>query len=791
MTNQKAKVYKESKDLENKIGASVKILKEWGKGAGLKGTDVFNPLLQMKDGKWTGNLISKYDSEFYKKRQAALNDKSEASIKWLRENISIDKEKFDKMRKESIATWEKLYKRDKNKEAIIKKKLADFDARFNISTNPTTAFGPRNFLLTPNERWLSKEYQNVMNTPALKQFYELFTGIIKQNEEYLDMKLGYSFVPNIHNDLIDSIAQNGFFSISGMKESFDQAISARSDAGYGMVDEVTGELKKSIPIYYTSEISPETKSKDLGRSLFLFANMGLNHRYMAEIEASTHILKDVLERSSKTILTDAQGNPVQNPLTKKVQKIMNSNDTLDMFNKFMDYYLYGITTSGEDKPFVIKGKEISSKKALSQSLKWYSAKSLSLNLVSGFANLFGGNMNGLIEGSKGRFYSKRQYVQALAMLGKRSFQGKDAIPYMSIEFWDIESNKSDYQRASKLSASGISKNMTFDKFYILQQKGEWIVENAVLLSMLQSHTIKDGKIVKKSESEKSLLEMTQVKDDKVQIEGLTDEEYSKFRRKIKYLYSTMKGNMNAEDIALSKLTIWGQVMMQFKNWIPRMADERFGNLRYTEDLGVWEQGRYKTMWNHIAGTSFKNFSNLLTGLFANGLLGIGAGFSTNSIKEAAERHYDSLSEKLKKEITREEYAEMYLANLKANAMEMQLILATVLLFAALKGDDDDEKTAFDRWFIKQSKRNLDELSFFVSPESASSIIGYGKPAIPLLGLLVDIGNTLADFGGQTVGFVTGDEEQMEKNRPIGRVLNLFPASNHLEKWWREYEKDEE
>ena len=35
----------------------------------------------------------------------------------------------------------------------------------------------------------------------------------------------------------------------------------------------------------------------------------------------------------------------------------------------------------------------------------------------------------------------------------------------------------------------------------MQQKGEWVVENAVLLSMLQSHTIREGKIVKAKEGE--------------------------------------------------------------------------------------------------------------------------------------------------------------------------------------------------------------------------------------------------------------------------------------------------
>lgn len=787
VTKQKDKVYKDSRELYGKIDKAVKELKDYSKGLGISGTDIFKPFLKFKDGKWTGNLISKFKEEVYEKREAALKNKDKESLEFLRENFNFDKEKFTKLRNENIKTWEKMFKNSKYKESILKKKLADFDAKYNVITNPFTAYGKQNFFVSVNEKWLSEEYKKIMNTPALKNFYELFTSTISENKEYLDVKLLPSFVPNIRKDLIDGISQNGWQAIAGMKESFVDAVSAKSDADYGMVDEATGEFKKTVPIYYTQTISPEMKSMDLGRSLYLFGNMAINHRYMSEIEASSQILQDVLERRSKTIVTDALGKPVKG-ITGKIKEKLNSVDTLSQFNAFMDYYLYGINTTGTDKSIEINGKNISSKKLFSQTLKWFSAKSLSLNVLSGAANFFGGNANALMEGSKGRFYNKSQYYNGVRLLATK----KD-IAFQAIEFFDIGSTHTDFQKANKLSASGITKNMTFDKFYALQQGGEWTVENLTLLAMLQSHTInKDGKIVKKKGDETSLIDQMKVVNDKLEVPGLTDEEYAKFRRKVKYLYTTMKGNMSSEDINLVKLTVLGQVMMQFKNWIARMADERFGNLRYTQDLEVWEQGKYRSWFHHAAQVVTGNFSNLLTSVAGNGILGIGSDMFNNSLTEAGEKHYDTLSPEEKSKISREDYAEMYAANVRGTAAEIQLMIVCAVIYAALKGDGDDDKDPARRYLIKMANRNLQEISFFLNPKSAATITGSGgKTSIPILGLLVDIEEFFSDFIGQGVGIITQDEERMEKNKPGRKFLNLFPATNSLERLWNELEDKSE
>lgn len=792
--SQKDKVYKESRALQSRIQFAKQDLEEWGRANGLSGTDIYNPFLQMKDGKWTGNLVNKYSPDFYNRRSAALKSKTKEDLDWLTENTNFNQAKYDEMLAQNMQVWIKIYgdpKTDAKADALIAKKLDKFEKDFNVKKHPFTAFGnKKNFLVTPKEQWQSAEFRKIMSTPALKNFYELFTSTIREHSNYLDLGLKESFVPNVKTDYIDKLAQNGFGSASGMKDAIASFITVNSEAGYGMVDEVTGEIKKSVPIFYTSAIAPKEKSKDLGSSLYLFANMASNHKYMSEIEASANMFKDLLENRSKTIMTDALGRPIERKLTGKVQEYLNSSNTIEMFNNYMDHYLYGISASGKSdvtvkaegaiaKALDIEGKNVSLKKMFSGTLKFFGAKALTLNMLSAVANGFGGSANAFMEGAKGRFYTKRHYANGLKMLATKNDKA-----YQLIEFFDIESDHTDFQKALKLSASKISKSLTFDKLYIAQKVGDWPVENGVLLAMLQTHTLKNGKIVKMKEGETSLMEMAKIENDAIKIEGLTDEEFGKFRRKVKYLYTTMKGNNANEDISAIKLSLIGQALMQFKNWIPRMADERFGELRYTQDLDTWEEGKYRTMLKHMSGVVSGNFKGLVTGLASYGFLGFGKGIASASIKEAAMRKYQDLPADQKDKMTAEQYAEMYQANLRAAAMEMQLIIATIVMFGLLKGDDDDDKTPLRRYMVKVANRNFQELSFFTNPKSFMEITGGAtKSFVPVVGLAGDLYNFTGSFLSEGVYAITGDEAAQEKNKPMKYFYRLFPVTNSVEHFY--------
>jgi len=118
----------------------------------------------------------------------------------------------------------------------------------------------------------------------------------------------------------------------------------------------------------------------------------------------------------------------------------------------------------------------------------------------------------------------------------------------------------------------------------------------------------------------------------------------------------MKGNTNSDDINNIKRTVLGQALMQFRNWIPRMADERFGNLRYTGDLQTWEEGKYRSFW---AQTVNKNIiPNIFNTLVNGGVLGLGAGYNSKFIElKAKELYFKEKGKNPDMQMTEAEYIE--------------------------------------------------------------------------------------------------------------------------------------
>lgn len=764
---QKGIIYKESLDINNKINKVLEDLQKSMSLKGIHGTDIFNGILKFKDGVWTGDLLDKYSEDFRAKKAEAITTEN---TKWLRDNHTFDRTKYSERFKENVELWSKIYRHDEDSKKKILKKISDFEKKYNIDKFDSALFNKSNYFLTPIKNHQSEDWKTLQDNKELKAFYDLFNETINQMAKYLDMDLKYGFVPNIQKDLMNQIMQNGITNISGMKDVLKEYYSVKSHSSVGMINSLTGEIEHKIPVFFTGNITPGTKTKELGKSLSLFANMAINFKYMSEIESSSQILKDVLENNSKTLITGVKGDP------NSVIEVANSKTTLNDFNDFFNYYLYGIKGTKLKGSFKFMGNEVSTDRAFNDVLRFFSAKALCLNLTSITANAFGGYSNALFEGAKGRFYNNKEFLNATRLLGM-----KDRMAWNHVHFWDIESTHTSWQKANKLSVEKSTKNLTFEQFYIGQRAGDFLPENGCLVAMLQSHTIDQGKIRKRKGDEKSLLEQGEIKDGKLVIPGLTDEEFTKFRNKVKYLYSEFKGNMSPDDISRVKLTTLGQLGMMFRNWIPRMAYERLGNLREVGDLGVWEEGKYKTFAKQIMQLSV---SNLISAVGAYGVLGIGSGIFDGNLEKNGEIAYlKALEKDPSLKITKEEYIEMYKGNIRSAALELQMIIAVFLMYAMVKpapDDDDEKKDAYRKLMVKIANRNIQELSFWANPSSAQSLL---KMPIPIAGLGIDIENWLHQLMGESYGHLIGDEKAIKKYHPMRETTKLFPISTQIERVW--------
>ena len=784
-------VYNKTEELRLKIESKLEGIENYAKRHGTSQKEAFKKLLgRNAKGELTGNLINEVSSEFYDLKDKAIQDKD---VKWIIQNSIFNETKYEERLASNKQIWKDLYidVEAPNKE-LYNKKIKDFqskyDARLYKRENNNSLFNRNNYFLEPNiDIWKSKELKELEKSEnkELYEFYKLFTDTIKEFKEFLPEHISNNFIPNLTNDLIDQIANNGLDSIKGLGASIVNSIESKNDGTLGMINPLTGKKIHSIPLLYvenlvdakTGKRDNTLKSYDLGKVLLLFSQSAYNYKYMSEIESSVDMLREILTSQHEVIMTH-KGVERIDKVTGKIMSAIGNADTLELFNDYVNYYLYGIKVKGDDAIWEVGDKKISQQKVFSKILSIFSGKALGLNIISGTANLVGGEANIFFEGIKGKYYTNKDYHTGYTNLTTDKSR-------WAITFFDIDSNNTIYKKAKDLSISGAIKHLSLDQLYVFQRKGDWLIENSVLLAMLRSHTIIDGKIVRMNEerskkNNKSLYDLMEKKGDKFEIPGLTDEAFHKFRRKVKYVYSTIKGNSGTEDINSMRMTILGQTLMQFRNWIPRMLDERAGNLRYTQDLDEWEVGKYRSFLNHTINKQI--LPNLFGALTSGGVLGFGAGLNSKSIEEKAKELYQKLKTTNPNiEITEEEYIALHKQNLKSTALEIQLIIVFAMILGMLKPPDDDKDKDWLRYSAKKlTSRYLNEISFFLNPSAATQIL---KKPIPIMNLGTDILDFTSDFFGEITGEITGDEKQIKRNKPLRRFNRLFPVMNSLESFW--------
>ena len=227
------------------------------------------------------------------------------------------------------------------------------------------------------------------------------------------------------------------------------------------------------------------------------------------------------------------------------------------------------------------------------------------------------------------------------------------------------------------------------------------------------------------------------------------------------------------DSRLVNNTLLGQLFMTFRNWIPRMVDTRFGDLRYNETLEDYELGRYRSFANFLFNKQLPlRVLELIKGF---GIMGFGLGIN---VDEHCKILYNNLSEEEQSKVSLEQFTALHKANLQSCMMEIQLMLSLMALFLLAKPDDDDEgeELTKTKYLVKILDRSLNEISFFISPDSFNQII---KTPVPIMGLVTDLGKLITHTGGEITGIITNDDEQTKKNKPTKYLYKSFAMTSEI------------
>lgn len=445
--------------------------------------------------------------------------------------------------------------------------------------------------------------------------------------------------------------------------------------------------------------------------------------------------------------------------------------------------------------------------------KYFVNKTLGLNLGTSFAQIFGGTSNVLI--NQGRYFNKKDIAEA-------------EIKYVSNKFWTDEQDKKlagligyihpfledrTTHELRKLSVSGWVKHLSSDHLFFLQRGADNWVNTIVGISMIKNTMVHDGKLVNIREfarqelghdtkfqgtyedsknfderlekrveelkkSPEALINYAKIEDDKIVLDGINRDSDTmiRLRQSILEIIKDALGNVSSEDLSLYKRSIVGQSFFMFKNWIPRMADVRFGSLKYQPGTDKYEYGRVRMLWNAVLSKNRSSIGGLLKLLTVN---------NSESLVEVAKKEYERKKDDFNKELdnldmSEAEFVEMYIKGVRSEMREVLFAVSMLsILFAAraMEPDDNPEIKGAYKWSLKMLDKLTDELTFMYSPKSFTNILN--GSVFPAVGILVEAQRFITDVILKLFYKTIGEDEKADRKKVSKDLFRMFPITKEL------------
>lgn len=807
---------------------------KWAAGKGLSQKNYFDIIKK----KTSNELIDEFNPEFYSTLRKKIEERD---TQWIRDNINVVEyndflkkkleEEFERIEnKHRIGT-------DAEINAEISREKADARALYNTSTTDSPGWLLYDFVkLFPNrETWESKEWKE-LNKPDNKPALDFYNYIKERNEIYRE--LGYigraearTFLPFVRKGLVEKLITGGD---TRLGEQFFRDISIdEGDIGYGKIDPLTGKPIDSIPKYFTTEVEGEI-STDLFRNMSFYNEAAIRYKYISEIEDQVRALVAV-ERNKKAIATSVFGRTEYKDGV--LQYTNNNNENTKLVEDMMKAIVYGqkfiqsetfdqllgkIGNWGETLneklgikvfPEGLTGRQVSVNKVINQLNNSFQIVTLGLNPLSASSNFFGGNAQSII--NSGKYFTKSDFIASESMLFLNKLGGVDnykkligALKY----FLPLTEN---YNRdvANDLSLSKLNQQSVQNFLMGLMRNSDWAVQTSNFYAYLKNSIVENGEVINAREflrtqpkyqdkyrltteqrkaldeqfekevkelvEEKGVLKLAQIVDNEFVIPGVdrSSDSVIKLRRTVQQISKDALGNLTEDDVRSINMTIYGKSFMIFKNWIPRLADVRFGNLKYNNASDAYEWGRMRMVYRIISEDLLGSLNNLYSSLVANEK---GVDF-IRQLYEKKKADYEKDTGKTL-EMTEDQFIDLVRQNLRGQILDVIFLTSLFIFITALKANmpDDDEDAATKsqyRFVVKMADKFRDELLYFYDPTSISSLFSSG--IFPALGLVDNFRKGVTNFFKENWALATGDEETVKDTKVIKYWLKTFPFTNQV------------
>ena len=479
-------------------------------------------------GKLVNKLVKKFDSDFYEQvdeKAAAGGDRQ-----WLTDNIDIEAYK-----KEASALLEKQLKNiERNSYAGSEEEVEDQKRRYSEEARRLWDIenenfnGWNNYVIKrhPLDKWFSKDYQDVQSDPELLELYNYIGKVNDKAKDlgYINNMVSKNFLPFIRKSMAEQLVWDNKLSV--MSNFYNSLQIRTDDAGYGQINEVTGELENSIPKYYTADFSKQEDgtndysdvSEDLFKNMILYVQQVNKYKYMSEVEGQLKLVKTI-ESFKKHLNTNRVGNVVRKD--GKPEELPGNEENTKMYDEFLRALLYEqkYVINDSDVPlnidkvlnFVKKGinrvagREVyketdattatSMVKTIDAANRAFQLKTLGFEFISGAANMFGGNIQ--IATQAGNYFKAREFLKnETKLIGQKfdSEEDKETFVQLVNTFMPMKDDPS-YEEFKKAGMSALTRVSLGDTLMVFMRQPEQLIEKAVFTTLLENVMIENGKIV--------------------------------------------------------------------------------------------------------------------------------------------------------------------------------------------------------------------------------------------------------------------------------------------------------
>ena len=820
VNNQMIKI---SKDVAQEIEGLEIALKE---ASDKTGQNIYDDLINPE----TMNLHPKFSTDFYLRRTEGLENRDVSIMKELYE---IDPEQYEKFQKRKEGAF-KAIENSRNSDVVKRREKEAWEKRWDVKKHDEAWLNYKNaqyggFLRmkkSTEEKYKSEAYRKIEATPALLNFYEYHRKMTSMVGQIYGQDLGAGFIANIHKDIIESWIHNGAKLSEMTNAALDLLQVRQHDLGFGVQD-LKGNFIRRVPRLFTREVTDKNdnidrtlKSRDLGKSLYLLMMAAHQYKYYTEILPQISLLETMLQDNfwqAEQIQEDQFGKIVKDSAENTAKTAENTN--ADTFTKFVNTYIYGRSISHGD----MVGKNlISANKTVMGLKQFHSITHLGLSPMVAGGALGAGIVGMHVQATKGIHYTHKQLRTAEKMYLTRDPKLRAILEFFEISLEDLMTRRGDL-----LSATFRGKYMNSDRWFELLARADRTIDAVIATAMAQNHGVhpETGELMRLKElpkGTKSILESIELEENpkwkrgsthdryivtlpgfqEQKVKGTKEEKanlleknrkalnaYGTFKDRVRVMGGKVKGTMDQNDKVLFNTHIVGKLFLHYRSWLPALAFERFGRLRYDYIMDHFDQGTWRALFSNIGkGKTFDDVEQALatevtflehTAEVAKDLVQIGIDIGTfgwtnlsapkENLARAAFEEFlfnqqgNPKFDKLKKGT--QEYESMYnkfleskQANIRGALAELRAILLLTLTIMGLAADwdEDGEIDMRQSWAGRKLyallNRTYREVAFFWDPTELTGPRASGIPLTSFASLLIKwADNTRDEFFDDVFG----------------------------------------